>query len=85
MAAPCFRACLAGEPSPARATDGSGASPAAGRPSAIAPTARPRPFEAAHLAAVLATQPRGRGRRFEFDDIALYRGSLPPTGSQREP
>ena len=77
MAAACFRARLAGEPSPAgertarvlagyRRTAGSrGRGPA-------------RPFGAADLAAVLATchQPRRRGRGRETEEVARERGRL---------
>ena len=65
---------VAGEPSPRRGgTDAPGSSPSAGGPSTIAP--RPRPFEAAHLAA----RPRRVRRR-----RPLERGS-PPTGSPPRP
>ena len=77
MAAACFRARLAGEPTPAgertarvlagyRRTAGS-----RGRGQA-------RPFGAADLAAVLATchQPRRRGRGRESEEVALERGRL---------
>ena len=77
VAAACFRARLAGDPSPAgerttrvlagyRRTGGDrGRGPA-------------RPFGAADLAAVLATchQPRRRGRGRESDQVALERGRL---------
>ena len=77
VAAACFRARLAGEPTPAgertarvlagyRRTAGS-----RGRGQA-------RPFGAADLAAVLATchQPRPRGRGRESEEVALERGRL---------
>ena len=77
VAAACFRARLAGDPSPAgertarvlagyRRTGGD-----RGRGQA-------RPFGAADLAAVLATchQPRRRGRGRESDQVALERGRL---------
>ena len=77
MAAACFRARLAGEPSPAgertaRVLGGYRRTAAArGRGPA-------RPFGAADLAAVLATchRPRRRGRGTESDQVALERGRL---------
>ena len=77
VAAACFRARLAGEPSPAgertarvlagyrRTAGGRGRGPA-------------RPFGAGDLAAVLATcdRPRRRGRGIESDQVARERGRL---------
>ena len=77
VAAACFRARLAGRPSPdgertarvlagyRRTAGGRGRGPA-------------RPFGAADLAAVLATchRPRPRGRGVESDQVALERGRL---------
>ncbi len=77
MAAACFRARLASDPSPAgertarvlagyrRTAGGRGRGPA-------------RPFGAADLAAVLATchRPRSRGRGVESEGVALERGRL---------
>ena len=76
-AAACFRARLAGEPSPAGERT---ARVLAGYRRTASDRGRgpTRPFGAADLAAVLATchQPRRRGRGLESDPVALERGRL---------
>ena len=77
MAAACFRARLASEPSPAGERT---ARILAGyrRTAGDRGRGQTRPFGAADLAAVLATchQPRRRGRGVESDQVALERGRL---------
>ncbi len=77
VAAACFRARLAGEPSPAGERT---ARVLAGyrRTAADRGRGQARPFGAADLAAVLATcqRPRRRGRGVESDQVALERGRL---------
>ena len=76
-AAACFRARLAGEPSPAGERT---ARVLAGyrRTAGERGRGQTRPFGAADLAAVLATchRPRRRGRGVESDQVALERGRL---------
>ena len=76
-AAACFRARLAGEPSPAGERT---ARVLAGyrRTAGDRGRGQTRPFGAADLAAVLATchRPRRRGRGVESDQVALERGRL---------
>ena len=77
MAATCFRARLAGEPSPA----GERTARVLGgyrRTAGDRGRGQARPFGAADLAAVLATcqRPRRRGRGVESDQVALERGRL---------
>ena len=77
VAAACFRARLAGEPSPAGKRT---ARVLAGyrRTAAARGRGQARPFGAADLAAVLATchRPRSRGRGVESEAVALERGRL---------
>ena len=77
VAAACFRARLAGEPSPA----GERTARVLGgyrRTAGDRGRGQARPFGAADLAAVLATcqRPRRRGRGVESDPVALERGRL---------
>ena len=77
VAAACFRARLAGEPSPA----GERTARVLGgyrRTAGDRGRGQARPFGAADLAAVLATchQPRRRGRGRESEEVALERGRL---------
>ena len=77
VAAACFRAKLAGQPSPA---DERTARVLAGyrRTASDRGRGQARPFKLSDLAAVLATchRPRRRGRGVESDQVALERGRV---------